>query len=91
MASVLATLMAMGTNVGHTKMAGSGSVYTNNNWYTEVEYSHKYLKSMFNFLGIEDYQLIRVQGTAILSRNEILERAYREAHEAAKRFSTVLM
>lgn len=30
----------------------SGGIYTNNDWYTEVEYSHKYLKSMFNFLGI---------------------------------------
>ena len=29
---------------------GSGGIYTNNDWYTEVEYSHKYLKSMFNFI-----------------------------------------
>ncbi|TFE23484.1 hypothetical protein E2980_19260 [Cohnella luojiensis] len=65
----------------------SASVYTNNDWYTEVEYSHKYLKSMFNFLGIEDYQIIRAQGTAIRNREEILEKAYKEAEEAAKHLS----
>ena len=30
----------------------SDAIYTNNDWYTEVEYSHKYLKSMFNFMGL---------------------------------------
>ncbi|KQX48659.1 FMN-dependent NADH-azoreductase [Paenibacillus sp. Root444D2] len=68
---------------------GSGSVYTNDDWYTEVEYSHKYLKSMFNFLGIEDYQIIRAQGTAILKWEEILDKAYREAGEAARRLTAV--
>ncbi|MGO4274405.1 NAD(P)H-dependent oxidoreductase, partial [Paenibacillus sp. TAF58] len=70
---------------------GSGSFYTNNNWYTEVEYSHKYLKSMFNFLGIQNYQIIRVQGTAIQNRDEILEKAYNEAFEAAKQLSNTVM
>lgn len=68
---------------------GSGGVYTNNDWYTEVEYSHKYLKSMFNFLGVEDYQIIRVQGTAVLNRDEILEKAYKEAEAAASHLSKV--
>ncbi|ANE45301.1 FMN-dependent NADH-azoreductase [Paenibacillus swuensis] len=62
---------------------GSGGIYTNNDWYTEVEYSHKYLKSMFNFLGIEDYNILRVQGTSILPQDEILQKAYQEAEEAA--------
>ncbi|MED4170295.1 FMN-dependent NADH-azoreductase [Priestia megaterium] len=66
----------------------SGSIYTNHDWYTEVEYSHKYLKSMFNFLGIEDYQIIRVQGTALLEPNEVLEKAYKEVEEAASRLAT---
>ncbi|ASS73631.1 FMN-dependent NADH-azoreductase [Tumebacillus algifaecis] len=68
---------------------GSGGIYTNNDWYTEVEYSHKYLKSMFNFLGVKDYQIIRVQGTAIIDRDEILNKAYKEAEEAAAHFSKV--
>jgi FMN-dependent NADH-azoreductase len=68
---------------------GSGGVYTNNDWYTEVEYSHKYLKSMFNFLGVEDYQIIRAQGTAFLNHDEILEKAYKEAEAAASHLSKV--
>lgn len=66
----------------------SGSIYTNNDWYTEVEYSHKYLKSMFNLIGIEDYQIIRAQGTNLLNYDDILGKAYKEAEEAAVRLST---
>ncbi|WP_042161364.1 FMN-dependent NADH-azoreductase [Paenibacillus gorillae] len=66
---------------------GSGSVYTNDDWYTEIEYSYKYLKSMFNFLGIEDFEMLRVQGTAILDKDEILQKAYREAEEAASKLA----
>ncbi|KAA1181038.1 FMN-dependent NADH-azoreductase [Paenibacillus sp. B2(2019)] len=62
---------------------GSGAIYTNNDWYTEVEYSHKYLKSMFNFFGIEDYQILRVQGTDKLNKYEVLKKAYKEVEEAA--------
>ncbi|MEM5003378.1 FMN-dependent NADH-azoreductase [Priestia megaterium] len=66
----------------------SGSIYTNNDWYTEVEYSYKYLKSMFNFLGIEDFQMVRVQGTALLEQDDVLEKSYKEVEEAAKRLAT---
>ncbi|HFJ9403494.1 FMN-dependent NADH-azoreductase [Bacillus sp. (in: firmicutes)] len=65
----------------------SGGIYTNDNWYTEVEYSHKYLKAMFNFLGIEDYQIVRAQGTAVLDPNEVLQNAYKEVEEAASRLA----
>jgi FMN-dependent NADH-azoreductase len=65
----------------------SGSIYTNDDWYTEVEYSHKYLKSMFNFLGIDDYQIIRAQGTALLEPDEVLQKAYKEVEEAASRLA----
>ncbi|KXY74312.1 MULTISPECIES: FMN-dependent NADH-azoreductase [Bacillus] len=65
----------------------SGGIYTNNDWYTEVEYSHKYLKAMFNFLGIEDYQIVRAQGTAVLDPNEVLQNAYKEVEEAASRLA----
>lgn len=66
---------------------GSGAIYTNNDWYTEVEYSHKYLKSMFNFFGIEDYQILRVQSTDKLDRDEVLKKAYKEAEEAASKLA----
>ncbi|GIN19392.1 hypothetical protein J1TS3_05260 [Siminovitchia fordii] len=69
----------------------SGEICTNNDWYTEVDYSYKYLKSMFNFLGIEDYQTIRAQGTALLETNEVLQKAYKEAEEAASRLASELI
>ncbi|MCU4989010.1 NAD(P)H-dependent oxidoreductase [Bacillus cereus] len=65
----------------------SGGIYTNDDWYTEVEYSHKYLKAMFNFLGIEDYQIVRAQGTAVLGPTEVLQNAYKEVEEAASRLA----
>ncbi|HGH7173356.1 TPA: NAD(P)H-dependent oxidoreductase [Bacillus wiedmannii] len=65
----------------------SGGIYTNDDWYTEVEFSHKYLKAMFNFLGIEDYQIVRAQGTAVLDPNEVLQNAYKEVEEAASRLA----
>ncbi|MBM7566261.1 FMN-dependent NADH-azoreductase [Paenibacillus sacheonensis] len=64
---------------------GSGGVYTNDDWYTDNEFSHKYLKSMFNFLGIEDYQIIRAQGTSVLDKAVVLDKAKQEAQEAAAR------
>ncbi|WP_454015969.1 FMN-dependent NADH-azoreductase [Bacillus sp. Marseille-Q7846] len=65
----------------------SGGIYTNDDWYTEVEYSHKYLKAMFNFLGIEDYQIVRAQGTAVLDPTEVLQNTYKEVEEAASRLA----
>lgn len=66
----------------------SDAIYTNHDWYAEVEYSHKFLKSMFNFMGIIDYQIIRAQGNAILDRDEILAQAFLEAEEAAERLAS---
>ncbi|MBP3967338.1 FMN-dependent NADH-azoreductase [Paenibacillus lignilyticus] len=68
---------------------GSGSIYTNNNWYTEVEFSHKYLKAMFDFLGVKDYQIVRAQGTSILNPEEVMQQAYRIVEDAAKHLSIV--
>ncbi|TLS50828.1 FMN-dependent NADH-azoreductase [Paenibacillus antri] len=66
---------------------GSGGIYTNNDWYTENEFSHKYLKSMFHFLGVEDYQIIRAQGTNLLDKKDVLNKAKKEAEEAAARLA----
>ena len=66
---------------------GSGAIYTNSDWYTDNEFSHKYLKSMFNFLGIEDYQIIRAQGTSKLDKADVLDKAKNEAQEAAARLA----
>ena len=43
---------------------------------------------MFNFLGIEDYQIVRAQGTNVLDPNEVVEKAYKEVEEAASRLAT---
>lgn len=64
----------------------SDGIYTNEDWYTEVEYSHKYLKSMFNFIGIANYQIIRAQGNAVLDRELVLKKAFREAETASEVF-----
>ncbi|MFJ5790423.1 FMN-dependent NADH-azoreductase [Lysinibacillus sp. NPDC093197] len=66
---------------------GSGSIYTNNDWYTEVEYSHKYLKSMFNFMGLEDYKIMRVQGSSIINREELLKNTAKEAQQLASQLA----
>jgi len=65
----------------------SGSIYTNNDFYTELEYSNKFLKSMFYLMGIEDFETIRIQGTAFLERNEVLQKAYKEAQEQASKLA----
>ncbi|TFE26714.1 FMN-dependent NADH-azoreductase [Cohnella luojiensis] len=65
----------------------SGSIYTNNNFYTELEYSNKFLKSMFYLMGIEDFETVRIQGTAFLDRNEVLQKAYKEAEEQASKLA----
>lgn len=46
---------------------------------------------MFNFLGIEDYQIIRAQGTNLLEPNVVLEKAYKEVEEAASRLASKLI
>jgi len=66
---------------------GSGSIYTNNDWYTEVEYSHRYLRSMFTFMGFDSYEIVRAQGNAVLPKENVLEQAKQEALQAAERFA----
>lgn len=64
----------------------SSAIYTNQDWYTEVEYSHKFLQSIFNFMGV-DYQIIRAQGNHSLKREEVVAKAFQEAESAAAFFA----
>ncbi|MDP4096269.1 NAD(P)H-dependent oxidoreductase [Paenibacillus sp. P96] len=64
----------------------SDGIYTNQDWYAEVEYSHKFLKSMFTFMGV-DYQIIRAQGNYFFKRDELLAKAFQEAEAAAASFA----
>ncbi|MEF3302053.1 FMN-dependent NADH-azoreductase [Paenibacillus sp. GYB003] len=66
----------------------SDGIYTNNDWYTEVEYSHQFLKSMFRFMGM-DYRIIRAQGIYRLGREKVLQTAFQEAEAAAAFFAGV--
>lgn len=68
---------------------GSDGIYTENNWYGEVEYSHKYLKSMFEFLGITDYEIIRAQGRAMLDVKDILDTSRLAVAEVVARWSSI--
>ncbi len=43
---------------------------------------------MFHMIGIEDFESIRVQGTAVLERNEVLQKGYKEAVEQALKLAT---
>ncbi|GGH11641.1 FMN-dependent NADH-azoreductase [Paenibacillus segetis] len=65
----------------------SGSIYTNKDFYTELDYSNKFLKSIFDIMGIEDFETVRIQGTAFLDRNEVLQKAYKEAKEQASKLA----
>lgn len=64
----------------------SDGVYTNNDWNTELEFSHKYLKSMFQLLGVEAYQIIRAQGHATFKKEEILLKASEEVRIAVEKW-----
>lgn len=77
-------LLTDGRNV--LVIQASDGIYTNQDWYTEVEYSHKYLKAMFNFMGV-DYQIIRAQGSYSRGKDEVLAQAFREAESAAASFA----
>ncbi len=42
---------------------------------------------MFNFIGIEDYKIMRVQGSSILNREELLKNAATEAQQLASQLA----
>ncbi|KAI9244284.1 FMN-dependent NADH-azoreductase 1 [Phascolomyces articulosus] len=70
---------------------GSGAVYTNNDWYTQVEFSYKYLHAMFQFMGIEDFEIVRAQGTARTEgKEERLILAYQQVEQQAHRLASSL-
>ncbi|RLL45480.1 FMN-dependent NADH-azoreductase [Oceanobacillus piezotolerans] len=62
----------------------SDNDYSNNDWNTDLEFSHYYLQAMFQLLGINNYHIIRAQGNAIYPTDQILMKAYKEAEAVAK-------
>ena len=61
-------------------MQASGSIYTNDDRYTPLDFSHLYLKGMFEeIMGFDSLEIVRAQGTALLTEEEIW-------HETSKHF-----
>lgn len=57
-------------------LQASGSIFTNNDRYTPLEFSHFYLKEIFqNLMGFQQFHIVRAQGTAILEEETILTAA----------------
>ncbi|AYG01823.1 FMN-dependent NADH-azoreductase [Lactococcus allomyrinae] len=54
----------------------SGSIYTNNDFYRHLDFAPQYLKTIFSeIMGYNSFDIVRAEGTAFLSAQEILERA----------------
>lgn len=70
-------------------LQSSGAIYTNNDRYTPLEFSHYYIKEMFcNIMGFNEFDIIRVQGTAVSATNkdEIVQNAFKEISSKMKDF-----
>ncbi|MGE6424732.1 FMN-dependent NADH-azoreductase [Bacillus altitudinis] len=57
-------------------LQASGSIFTNNDRYTPLEFSYYYLKEIFqNLMGFQQFHIVQAQGTAILDQRTILQSA----------------
>lgn len=71
-------------------LQSSGSIYTNNDRYTPLEYGSFYLRSMFvEIMGFDDFQTIRAQGSDVqeADRHIILQTAFAEIDKALPQFT----
>ncbi|MFP3420931.1 NAD(P)H-dependent oxidoreductase [Bacillus sp. SIMBA_154] len=68
-------------------LQASGSIFTNNDRYTPLEFSHYYLKEIFqNLMGFQQFHIVRAQGTAILEEETILTSAADDLSKAFDAF-----
>ena len=68
-------------------LQASGSVYTRNDRYTPLEFSHYFLKEMFTeIMGFEEFFIVRAQGTALYSQEEVLKRLPEEMDATVNQF-----
>jgi len=57
-------------------LQASGSIYTNDDRYSKMDFSYNYLKQMFEeIMGFSRLGIVRAQGTALLSESEIMMEA----------------
>ena len=49
-------------------LQASGSIYTNHDRYTHLEFSHFYLQKMFEeIMGFDQFSIVRAQGTSVIT------------------------
>ena len=65
----------------------SGSVYSENNFYQDLDFAPQYLKMIFSeIMGFDTFEIVRAEGTAALAKNEILDKAKENLDKALKNF-----
>ncbi|QEA31098.1 FMN-dependent NADH-azoreductase [Secundilactobacillus malefermentans] len=68
-------------------LQASGSIYTNNDRYTPLEFSHFYLREMFvEMMGFDQFNIVRAQGTSIRSPEEVWQSVPEELDQAMHDF-----
>ena len=65
----------------------SGSVYSENNFYQDLDFAPQYFKMIFSeIMGFDTFEIVRAEGTAALAKNEILDKAKENLDKALKNF-----
>lgn len=68
-------------------LQASGSIYTNDDRYTPLEFSYHYLREMFeNIMGFDAFYIARAEGTAILPEEVVLKNAEQDLTQVFHEF-----
>lgn len=65
----------------------SGSIYSENDFYQSLDFAPQYLKMIFSeIMGFSDFKIVRAEGTAFLSKNQIFDKAKENLDDALRNF-----
>jgi len=64
----------------------SDAIFSKPGWNADNEFSHKYMKMICSFVGIDDYTIVRAEGGGVYDREVILSKAKKEVEAVAKDF-----
>ncbi|MEY8435426.1 NAD(P)H-dependent oxidoreductase [Streptococcus hyointestinalis] len=68
-------------------LLASGSVYTNRDRYTALDFAPNYIRGIFQeIMGFDAFHLVRAQGTSVRSREEVLAEADADLEKAFPAF-----
>ncbi|MDO5617067.1 MAG: NAD(P)H-dependent oxidoreductase [Cruoricaptor ignavus] len=68
-------------------LLSSGSVYTNNDRYTTMDFAPRYLQGIFKeMMGFNEFYIVRAEGTSILPKEEVLAKATSSLYETFTEF-----